>query len=281
MDVSKRTCDRETCSSTSDDARSEVLGRIHARDIRVLLIEPCELTSNTVAAALNLVGYEVISCQLSELAFSEVSRAHIILLNLGLPGVDPLRFLAELRLASSIPIVVYSRNRDADYIAAALNCGADDHMIEPLRSAELLARIKAISRRIASRCPPEQTVRTGDIEVRLRTRRVAVDGQPIRITPTEFEILSLLARSSGVPVSREDIMHEVWGRVSPAVSRTLDVHMTALRTKLRRPNLLLTIRGYGYVLGGMTHRWRTAADERISCAPTSPEPRGRRPHRGG
>lgn len=221
---------------------------------RVLLIEHNDQTANAVAAALDSSGYESLRCRTAKTALAELKETDIVLLNLELPEVDGLSFLAEIRLATQAPMLVYSRRQDVGSVVIALQCGADDYMVEPVRPLELLARVKAISRRAAAASPPEQIVQVGDMEVRLVARTVAVGGEFVRFTPREFDVLAVLARNAGQPVSRRDIMHEVWGRSSLPISRTLDVHMTALRTKLGRPNLLLTVRGFGYRLGSSTKR---------------------------
>ena len=221
---------------------------------RVLLIEHNDQTADAVAAALDSSGYEPLRCRTASAALAELKETDIVLLNLELPEVDGLSFLAELRLATAAPMLVYSKRQDVGAVVIALQCGADDYMVEPVRPLEVLARVKAISRRATAAAPPERLVQVADLEVRLVARTVEVGGEAVRLTPREFDVLAVLARSAGSPVSRKDIMYEVWGRASLAISRTLDVHMTALRTKLGRPNLLLTVRGFGYRLGSATKR---------------------------
>jgi DNA-binding response OmpR family regulator len=191
----------------------------------------------------------VIRCRTPHVSFEALEKAGLILLNLQLPDVDGLSLLTELRLASSAPILVYSTRSEVDSVVAALERGADDYMVEPIRPLELLARMKAISRRAGACCPTEQVIKVGDIKICLRGRTVEVGGEPVRLTSREFELLLILARKAGSSVSREDIMSEVWGRAGVAISRNLDVYMSALRTKLSRPNLLRTVRGFGYRLG--------------------------------
>ncbi|MGH2968852.1 MAG: response regulator transcription factor [Solirubrobacteraceae bacterium] len=217
---------------------------------RVLLIEHNRWTANAVVAALDSNGYEWVRCETPRSALANLEKIDIILLNLELPEANGPDFLAELRLASpAAPMLAYSTRQDVDSVVLALQCGADDYLVQPVRPPELLARMKAVSRRASACCPPEQVVRSGDIEIHFNARTVIAGGESVRLTPREFDVLSALARRAGRPVSRKDIMTEVWGRATMSTSRTLDIHMTALRTKLDRPNQLRTVRGFGYRLG--------------------------------
>ncbi|MYS72029.1 DNA-binding response regulator, partial [Streptomyces sp. SID5926] len=115
----------------------------------------------------------------------------------------------------------------------------------------LLARIEAVTRRTAAARAPRgaRTVRVGDVEIALDARQVRVDGAEVELTTKEFDVLAVLARRAGTAVSREQVLDEVWGDAYHAVSRSLDVHLTQLRAKLGRPELLTTIRGFGFRLG--------------------------------
>lgn len=217
---------------------------------RVLLIEHDERTANTVIAELGPNGYQVTLCRSPGAALARLAAADVILVDLELPELDAPVFLAELRQARpAAPILVYSSRQDVDSVVVALRCGADDYLVQPVRPAELLARMNAVGRRACPYCPPEQVVQSGEIEIRFNARGVTAGGEPVRLTRREFDVLWALARNAGRPVSRRDIMLEVWGRATLANSRTLDVHMTALRTKLDRPTQLRTVRGFGYRLG--------------------------------
>ncbi len=122
-----------------------------------------------------------------------------------------------------------------------------------MRLAELLARIEAVTRRAATptapAAPAPRTARAGDVEVDLDARRVTVGGAEVRLTTKEFAVLAALAGRAGTAVSRQQLMDEVWGDAYLAVSRSLDVHLTQLRAKLGRPEVLTTIRGFGYRFG--------------------------------
>ncbi|MDT7659759.1 MAG: hypothetical protein QOF38_4474, partial [Pseudonocardiales bacterium] len=161
-----------------------------------------------------------------------------------------LEVLRRLRRISTVPVLVLTARGDERTVVRGLRGGADDYLVKPIRLGELLARIEAVSRRApAAGEPAEPVVRVTDLSVDLDARTVRVAGQPVELTTKEFDVLAVLARKAGTAVSRQQIMDQVWGDAYLAVSRSLDVHMTTLRAKLDRPELLHTIRGYGYRLG--------------------------------
>ncbi|MEV7886990.1 response regulator transcription factor [Streptomyces sp. NPDC002817] len=174
----------------------------------------------------------------------------LLLLDLGLPDTDGLDVLRTLRAVSDMSVVVLTARGDERSVVRGLRLGADDYLVKPVRLPELLARIDAVTRRNKARTgPTARTVRAGDVEVDLDARRVRVGGQEVELTVKEFDILAVLAGRAGEAVSREQLLDEVWGDARHAVSRSLDVHLTQLRAKLRRPELLTTIRGFGYRFG--------------------------------
>ncbi|GAA5175196.1 response regulator transcription factor [Pseudonocardia eucalypti] len=215
---------------------------------RAIVVGHGEPTTSSVLAALDSSGYQVVICRASCAVLARNSTADIVLLDLGIPDVDGYSFLAELRSSSSVPILAYSRRTDADAVVEALQRGADDYMVEPMRPRELIARVNALCRRVATD-PLDEVLSVGDIEIHVAARVVATREKLIHLTPRESEIVAVLARNTGKVVGREEIMCAVWGRASTAVSRNLDVHIATIRGKLARPNLLLTVRGCGYRLG--------------------------------
>ncbi|MEU4050681.1 response regulator transcription factor [Streptomyces olivaceus] len=174
----------------------------------------------------------------------------LLLLDLGLPDVDGLEVLRRLRAVSDLSVVVLTARGDERSVVRGLRLGADDYLVKPVRLTELLARIEAVTRRTAAQAPPAaRTVRVGDVEILLDARQVRVDGTEAELTAKEYDVLAVLARRAGTAVSREQVLDEVWGDANHAVSRSLDVHLTQLRAKLGRPELLTTIRGFGFRLG--------------------------------
>ncbi|MFF0679795.1 response regulator transcription factor [Streptomyces tendae] len=175
----------------------------------------------------------------------------LLLLDLGLPDVDGLEVLRRLRAVSDLSVLVLTARGDERSVVRGLRLGADDYLVKPVRLTELLARIEAVTRRTAAARTPHtaRTVRIGDVEIALDARQVRVDGAEVELTTKEFDVLAALARRAGTAVSREQVLDEVWGDAYHAVSRSLDVHLTQLRAKLGRPELLTTIRGFGFRLG--------------------------------
>ena len=134
----------------------------------------------------------------------------------------------------------------------ALRGGADDYVVKPARLGELRARLEVAGRRHSqtSGATAAETITMGDIVVDLGAHRLDVDGHEVPLTPKEFELLAHLVVRRGEAVSRQQLMDAIWGDAYVAISRSLDVHMTSLRAKLGRPDVIATIRGYGY-------RWST------------------------
>jgi DNA-binding response OmpR family regulator len=221
--------------------------------VRILLAED----DDGVAAALVEVLYDHGHVTRRVRYGREVLTYHrssdLLLLDLGLPDTDGLDVLRALRAVSDMPVVVLTARGDERSVVRGLRLGADDYLVKPVRLAELLARIDAVTRRKAAKGASAvravRTVRAGDVEVDLDARRVRVGGAEAELTTKEFDILAVLAGRAGTAVSREQLLDEVWGDAHHAVSRSLDVHLTQLRAKLGRPELLTTIRGFGYRFG--------------------------------
>jgi len=218
--------------------------------MRVLLVEDNDAVANALIDVLGANGHRPTWCRVGADALTAHRGADVVLLDLGLPDIDGLEVLRRLRRVSAVPVLVLTARGDERSVVRGLRGGADDYLVKPIRLRELLARIEAVSRRApAGGTPPEPVVRAGDLSIDLAARTVAVAGEPVELTTKEFDVLAVLARQAGTAVSRQQIMDQVWGDAYLAVSRSLDVHMTTLRAKLDRPELLHTIRGYGYRLG--------------------------------
>jgi DNA-binding response OmpR family regulator len=173
----------------------------------------------------------------------------VVLLDLGLPDLDGIDVLRRLRQVSLVPVLILTARADERSVVRGLRSGADDYLVKPVRMAELLARIEAIGRRTSKVRAPENREQLrifGDIVVDLASRTVSVGGRQIPLTTKEFELLALLVEYPGTAVSRQLLMDRIWGDAFASVSRTLDVHMNALRAKLERDGLIETMRGFGY-----------------------------------
>ncbi|NIH80554.1 response regulator transcription factor [Amycolatopsis viridis] len=218
--------------------------------MRVLLVEDDDGVAGALTDSLGAHGHRLTRVRRGADALLAHRDADLALLDLGLPDLDGLEVLRKLRAVSALPVIVLTARGDERSVVRGLRLGADDYLVKPVRLSELLARIEAVTRRAAAARPQPRVVVVGDIEVDLDARRVQVGGADVELTAKEFAVLAALARRAGTAVSRQQLMDEVWGDAFVAVSRSLDVHLTQLRAKLRRPELLTTIRGFGYRLGG-------------------------------
>jgi DNA-binding response OmpR family regulator len=180
-------------------------------------------------------------------------RFDVVLLDLMLPGKDGLEVCRELRARSDVPILVLTaRGEEADRVLG-LEMGADDYLAKPYSPRELLARIRALVRRARGRAgPPVEILRVGELVVDPGARRATLAGRELPLTGYEFALLRALAERAGRVLSREQLMELARGSAEEAFDRSVDVHVSHLRQKLgddpRRPRLLKTVRGAGYVL---------------------------------
>ncbi|MGC7099671.1 response regulator transcription factor [Amycolatopsis lurida] len=216
--------------------------------MRVLLVEDDDGMADALTESLDARGHVVTRAARGADALVRHGDADLLLLDLGLPDTDGLEVLHRIRQVSEVPVVVLTARDDEQSVVRGLRLGADDFLAKPVRLAELLARIDAVARRARDSAGPE-VVLVADVEIDLAARRVRAGGTEVTLTTKEFALLAVLAGRRGTAVSRQQLMDEVWGDASLAVSRTLDVHLTQLRAKLDRPGLLVTIRGFGYRLG--------------------------------
>lgn len=197
-------------------------------------------------------GYEVVVASDGAAAVATAAQAHpdLIMLDLGMPQLDGIEVIQALRGWTSVPIIVVSgRTGSADKVEA-LDAGADDFVTKPFQVDELLARLRALSRRAAP--AGESTVGFGDVVVDLATKTVTRAGARVHLTPTEWRMLEHLARHPGALVTRHDLLKEIWGSEQVADSGYLRLYMSQLRKKLERepgtPEHLLTESGMGYRL---------------------------------
>jgi DNA-binding response OmpR family regulator len=217
--------------------------------VRVLLVEDDDGVANALVDVLAAHGHQPTRVARGSDALTRHREHDLVLLDLGLPDADGLDVLRKLRRIGQIPVVVLTARGEERMVVRGLRSGADDYLVKPVRMAELLARIEAVARRGRPMFEAADEVRVEDVHVDLRTRRVRVGDHDVELTPKEFDVLAVLAGEAGTAVSRQRLMDEVWGDAYLAVSRSLDVHIAQLRAKLGRPELLVTIRGFGYRFG--------------------------------
>jgi DNA-binding response OmpR family regulator len=180
-------------------------------------------------------------------------RWDVVLLDLMLPGMPGLDVCREIRARSDMPIIVLTaRGEEADRVMG-LELGADDYLAKPFAPRELLARIRAVTRRAQGRAGPAlRAVKVGALHIDPGARRATLRGKELSLTAYEFALLRALAERAGRVLSREQLMELARGSADDAFDRSIDVHVSRLRHKLgddpKRPRLLKTVRGSGYVL---------------------------------
>lgn len=198
-------------------------------------------------------GYEVVVAPDGAAAVAAAAQTHpdLIMLDLGMPRLDGIEVIQAMRGWTTVPIIVVSgRTGSADKVEA-LDAGADDFVTKPFQVDELLARLRALSRRAAP-TGGESTVGFGDVVVDLATKTVTRAGARVHLTPTEWRMLEHLARHPGALVTRQDLLKEIWGSEQVSDSGYLRLYMSQLRKKLEAepsaPAHLLTESGMGYRL---------------------------------
>ncbi len=221
---------------------------------RVLVVDDDIALARALTVILRAHGLEVTACHDGRAALSAITGARfdVIVLDLGLPDIDGMEVLTGIRGWSQVPVVVLSARSDSAEKVAALNAGADDYVTKPFGMDELLARIRAAIRRGQHTDDPvEPRVSTDHFTVDLSAHQVIdAAGTPIRLTPTEWNILDVLVRNAGKMVPNKQLLTEVWGPVYEQETHYLRVYLAQLRRKLEpnpaQPRYLLTEPGMGY-----------------------------------
>jgi DNA-binding response OmpR family regulator len=213
----------------------------------VLIVEDEENIATLVTAYLQRDGYTVEWTRSGEEALRLLDRARpcAVILDLGLPDIDGFEVCRRIRARSQVPILmVTARDEEPDRIAG-LEVGADDYISKPFSPRELVARVRAVLRRL-ERTSEDPMLMLGDVLVRTQAREVVVADRPVDLRGKEFDLLCYLIENRGVVVSRERLLDRVWGMTFAGGTRTVDMHVAQVRRKLDRPDLIQTVRGYGY-----------------------------------
>lgn len=222
---------------------------------RILVIDDEPALARALAVNLRSAGWEVETANSGAAGLEAAARFHpeVVLLDLGLPDMDGTDVLAGLRGWTKVPVVVLSARQHGEDKVEALDLGADDYVTKPFAMNELMARLRAAVRR-GQDAQAESVVvlEVGDLEIDFARKRVAKAGQDVRLTPTEWAFLELLARNAGKLVPREQILREVWGPSYAKETNYLRVYAAQLRRKLENdpahPRYLITSSGLGYTL---------------------------------
>ena len=194
-------------------------------------------------------GWRVVWLRSGEEAITELRRhaVRLVVLDLGLPGIDGFEVCRRIRAGSKVPIVMLTARDEEPDRVAGLELGADDYVSKPFSPRELAARIKAILRRTEQRTDDE-VLSSRDIVLRRDSREVTVGGLQVDLTSKEFDLLACFLEHPGIVLSHERLLDLVWGMTYPGGTRTVDVHVAQLRRKLGAAEGIRTVRGAGYKL---------------------------------
>lgn len=218
----------------------------------ILLVEDEPALSDPLAFLLNREGYEVTVAADGPTALAEFDRqgADLVLLDLMLPGLQGTEVCRELRGRSAVPIIMLTAKDSEIDIVVGLELGADDYVTKPYSTRELLARIRAVLRRQAEPLDDNTVLEVGDLRMDVERHVVSVAGRNVPMPLKEFELLELLLRNAGRVLTRGQLIDRVWGSDYFGDTKTLDVHIKRIRSKIEtapsEPTRLVTVRGLGY-----------------------------------
>jgi two-component system KDP operon response regulator KdpE len=218
----------------------------------LLIVDDEPQIIRALTPALAAAGYQVSSADSGGAALSCLAAepSDVIILDLGLPDMDGKAVIARVREWSEAPIIVLSARDLEDEKIAALDAGADDFVNKPVGVGELLARIRAALRGRERRFSARADFRSGDLEVNFATRRAEIQGEEVRLTPREYDLVRALARHAGRVVTHKQLMAAVWGPDAPVDAQFVRVLVSQVRQKIEEdpsaPRILLTEPGVGY-----------------------------------
>ena len=181
----------------------------------------------------------------------EASRPDLVVLDVMLPGFDGFEVCRRIQRDRHVPVLFLTALDQETDLLVGLRLGADDYMTKPFSARELVARIAAILRRVEGRPETERIVELGDVRIDRGGRLVVRDGEPVHLTPTEFDLLCRLADAAGDVLTREQLLNDVWGYRDGSGHRTVDSHVRSLRRKLG-DDIVRTVHAVGYALGRTT-----------------------------
>ena len=215
----------------------------------ICVIEDEEAIADAVTARLRAEGFvvEVAHDGPAGVALCERLLPDLVVLDLLLPGIDGLEVCRRIQRSRPVPVLMLTALDAETDVLVGLGVGADDYMTKPFSPRELVARVRALLRRVERRPRAGEALRVGGLELDPAGRRVRVDGQEVTLTATEFDLLAVLAARPGAVHTRDQLLAEVWGWRDGSGPRTVDSHVRGLRRKLG-PGWLRTVHGVGYAL---------------------------------
>lgn len=220
--------------------------------MKILIVEDDARVAEALSAYLRQAGFTTHRAGDGASGIDAVGQdTEAVILDLGLPDMDGLDVCRRIRGISSVPIIIATARSNVESRIKGLHAGADDFVVKPYDVRELIARIEAVTRRARTTAPSPGESANVEIDgtyIDFANRLVLAEGEPVDLTPKEFDILAVLARYPGVVTPRDRIIREVWGTDWSGFSRSLEVHVASIRRKLERPSLITTVRGVGYRL---------------------------------
>ncbi|MEU8118527.1 response regulator transcription factor [Spirillospora sp. NPDC049024] len=220
-------------------------------ETRVLIVEDEPTIARAVADRLAAEGFavEVAADGPSAVERARAYEPHIVVLDVMLPGFDGLEVCRRVQAERPVPVLMLTARDDETDLLVGLGVGADDYVTKPFSMRELVARLRAVLRRVERPAMDDGDgpVRVGDLEVDQRARRVRRDGREVHLTPTEFDLLACLLRNRGAVLTRAVLLEQVWDWADASGTRVVDSHVKALRRKLGQ-ELIRTVHGVGYSL---------------------------------
>lgn len=220
---------------------------------RILVVDDDAALAEMISIVLNAEGYEVHECCDGAVAVEDFQRfaPDLVLLDVMLPGKNGIEICEIIRRTSDVPIIMLTARSETADVVAGLEAGADDYVPKPFKPRELVARVKARLRRTEDGTDEHLTL--GDLTVNVSGHQVTRAGEPIGLTPLEFDLLVTLARTPWKVYTREELLEQVWGYRHAADTRLVNVHVQRLRSKVEQdpenPGLIVTVRGVGYRAG--------------------------------
>lgn len=229
-----------------------MLTTLEDQDSNILIVEDDEDTAEVVCTLLEEAGFRTVAVERGEEALNRITAQtpDLVLLDLNLPDINGMEILKSVRTHSFLPMIILSGvGKDKDRIIA-LEAGADDYMSKPFSPEELIARVKALLRRVEWTPKPETHLKVRELELDMPRRHATIRGKRLHLTPIEYGILVLLMRNAGQIVNHDELINSVWGDQYQGDYSVLRVNISRLRQKLevnpRRPAYIVTAPGEGY-----------------------------------